>query len=91
MKKSEVWRKKNTFPALAGSSAVGRDGPRASQADCVGTSQSSQAVQEGFRLCPHWKTQVKLEKNPYKMFYGKINSRTLVILRLPGSRNLCQC
>ena len=25
------------------------------------------------------------------MFFGKINSQTLVILRLPGSRNLCQC
>ena len=54
--------KKNTFPTLAGRGAVGRDGSRASQADCVGTSQSSQAVQEGFRLCPHRKTQVKLEE-----------------------------
>ena len=31
------------------------------------------------------------KKNPYKMCFGKINSQTLVILRLPGSRNLCQC
>ena len=83
---------KNTFPTLAGRSAVGRDGSRASQADCVGTSQSSQAVQEGFRLCPHRKTQVNLEKKiPYEMCFGNINSQTLVILRLPGSRNLCQC
>ena len=26
-----------------------------------------------------------------RCFFGKINSQTLVILRLPGSRNLCQC
>ena len=54
--------KKNTPPTLAGCSTIGRDSSRASQADCVGTSQSSQAVQEGFRLCPHRKTQVKLEE-----------------------------